>query len=120
MRKFWFKIALGVSAAALALSISIAALAIAATVYHGTATIVTTGTEVQVTSTIGAIWCLNIIADRDNQQPIYVGVTGVDGDGYKLWPGAALHMHGFTFTEIYIEGYAGDKVYWIVGATAPT
>lgn len=101
----------------------------ATTMHQGRKAIATTGTAVALASAQEVTW-LVCFAPFMNKGPIFVGSSTVTGagsttattDGYVLMPGANTPpgIGPCDLAEVYIEGKAGDCVYWVAGSGTST
>jgi len=92
-------------------------------IYSGTGVIETDDTEVQLRASQSTVSWFNITAPRTNLHYIVVGPTGLTDDtttataGYPLAPGASVRLGEIKTNYFYINGKAGDRVYWICGSS---
>lgn len=92
-----------------------------AAIYNGTAVIETTGNRVQLRSTSNQVSWFNVVASPINLHYLKVGSNGVTDsdtaatDGYSLGPGKSVRLGACKTDQVYINGKAGDRVYFVAG-----
>lgn len=92
----------------------------AAALFSGYAVIATTGTAVQLRSTANTVKWFNIVAPT-NSYDIRVGPSTVTTAkvaataGYLLRPGETLRLGACETNTVYINGTAGDEVFFVAG-----
>jgi len=95
----------------------------AAALFSGTAVIATTGTAVQLRSTANTVTWFTVVASPINLRYLKVGpstVTDADTaatDGYMLGPGKSVRLGACETDDVYINGTAGDRVYFVAGTS---
>ncbi len=85
-------------------------------VYHGTATVATAGTAVQLSTTSTPIRTVTMRAAASNSGVCYVGNADIDYDtnkGFTLAAGATLSLDVSNLNKIYIDGMTIPTVSWI-------
>lgn len=93
----------------------------ATTVYNARVPIVTAGTREKFRSAAKEVDWVVVSAPLMNKGAIFLGDSNVTGagstvattDGYMLMPGKEVKLGSLDLGEIYLEGKAGDCVYWI-------
>jgi len=93
----------------------------ATTVYNARVPIAVTGTAVKFNSAAKEVDWVVVSAPLMNKGAIFLGDANVTGagstvgttDGYMLMPGKEVRLGSLDLAEIYLEGKAGDCVYWI-------
>jgi len=82
--------------------------------------ITTTGTAVALATANDVDW-VAIKAPRGNEFVVHIGsstvtATGATTDGYPLVPGDSVRFGGCDLADIYINGHAGDGVYYVASS----
>ena len=86
--------------------------------------IAATGTDLAISAVSTKVVFLNVIAPLSNKYPIRVGAENVTDDktadtaGYVLVPGKKLPLGECKPSHVWINGKAGDAIFFVAGIGA--